>query len=439
MKLKMRRKIMKKKTLALGVSLLLISSMLLSVTGCGQKSATTTEKKENPIILGVATSLGQFDAAGSLKAAQLAVDEINASGGVDVGGTKRPFEIVSIDTRDAEPSIPVTDALAAIEKQILEKKPAAMVVGVLRSEVLLSAMDMIAKYKLPYMVSIAMTPDFEKKVESDAKYKYLFRVGLSSPYLVGNLSQTLASIGKSFNYDKIYFVNQDVAWAKGTNDALEKWAKGNGWNVVGHDAYPTGAADFSSTLNKAKLGGAQVIVPLFDMPESANLVKQANAMKVPALFAGFVSSAASESAWKTFNGDINGLVNFLFESASLPVKALPKTITFNEAFGKKYGEAERTKITGHGGGPSYDSIFILAEAIKKAGSLDADKIVTALEQTDMDGMIGHLKFNKNHQIIYGSDPKTTAISMAFQWIDGKRIAVYPEAVAEGKIVLPAAK
>lgn len=432
---------MGKKTLALGVSLLFMMSMLLSVSGCGQKTATTTttEKKADPIILGVATSLGQFDAAGSLKAAQLAVDEINTSGGVDVGGTKRPFEIVTIDTRDAEPSIPVTDALAAIEKQILEKKPAAMVVGVLRSEVLLSAMDLIAKYKVPYMVSIAMTPDFEKKVEADLKYKYLFRVGLSSPYLVGNLSDNLSTIGKKFNFNKVYFVNQDVAWAKGTNTALAKWAAANGWTVVGHDAYPTGASDFSSTLNKAKLGGAQLIVPLFDMPESANLVKQASAMKVPALFAGFISSAASESSWKTFGGDINGLVNFLFENASLPVKALPKSITFNEAYGKKFGEAERAKITGHGGGPSYDSVYIMAEAIKKAGSLDADKLVTALEQTDMDGMIGHLKFNKNHQIIYGSDPKTSAVSIAFQWVDGKRVPVYPAAIAEGEIVLPAIK
>lgn len=432
---------MKKKALAVGVSLFLMTSLLLSVSGCGQKTATTTttEKKADSIVLGVATSLGQFDAAGALKAAQLAVDEINASGGVDVGGTKRPFEIVSIDTRDAEPSIPVTDALAAIEKQILEKKPNALVVGVLRSEVLLSAMDMIAKYKIPYLASIAMTPDFEKKVEADPKYKYMFRVGLSSPYLVGNLSDNLSTIGKKFNYTKVYFVNQDVAWAKGTNDALEKWAKANGWTVVGHDSYPTGASDFSSTLNKAKLGGAQLIVPLFDMPESANLVKQASAMKVPALFSGFISSAASESSWKTFGSDINGLVNFLFENASLPVKALPKSITFNEAYGKKFGEAERAKITGHGGGPSYDSVYIMAEAIKKAGSLDADKLVTALEQTDMDGMIGHLKFNKNHQIIYGSDPKTSAVSIAFQWVDGKRVPVYPAAVAEGEIVLPAIK
>ena len=431
---------MGKKTLALGVSLLFMMSMLLSVTGCGQKTTTTTtEKKADPIILGVATSLGAIEGSGSLKAAQLAVDEINASGGVDVGGTKRPFEIVTIDTRDSEPTIPVTDALAAIEKQILEKKPAAMIIGVFRSEVILSAMDMIAKYKLPYLASIAMTPDFEKKVASDPKYKYMFRVGLSSPFLVGNLSQNLASIGKSFNYNKIYFVNQDVAWAKGTNDALEKWAKANGWTVVGHDSYPSGATDFSSTLNKAKLGGAEVIVPLFDMPESANLVKQATAMKVPALFSGFVSSAATESSWKSFNGDINGLVNFLFEDASLPVKALPKTITFNEAYTKKYGEAERAKISGHGPAPSYDSVYILAEAIKKAGSLDADKLVTALEQTDMDGLIGHLKFNQNHQIIYGSDPKTTAISIAFQWVDGKRIPVYPAAVAEGQIVLPSIK
>lgn len=431
---------MRRRSFALNVSLILIVSMLLGLTGCGQKAATTstttTEKKADPIILGVAASLGNIDAANSLKAAQLAVDEINASGGVDVGGTKRPFEIVTIDTRDGEPTIPVTDALAAIEKQILEKKPTAMVVGVLRSEVFLAAMDMIAKYKIPYLASIAMTPDFEKKVEADPKYKYIFRVGLSSTYFVNSLTENLKSVGQKFNYNKIYFLNQDVAWAKGTVSGVEAWAKANGWEVVGRDAYPSGAGDFSSSLNKAKLAKAQVVFPVFDMPETANLVKQAKAMKVPALIVGNVASAISESAWKTFAGDIDGLVNFLSENAAMPIKSLPKTIAFNENFGKKYGEEARTKLTGHGPGPSYDSVYILADAIKKAGSLDADKLVSAIEGVEIDGVIGHIKFNKNHQVIYGNDPKTTAISVAFQWVKGKRVPVFPAAVAEGQIELP---
>src|SRR5512146_329270 len=136
--------------------------------GCSKSGA-----KSDTIVLGVPTALGAIEGQDSLRSAQLAVSELNAAGGVDVGGVKRKLEIVSIDTRESEAGVPVNDALAAMEKLISEKKPAAIVVGAFRSEVLLSAMDMIAKYKLPYLCTIGMSPDFEKKVGADyEKYKY---------------------------------------------------------------------------------------------------------------------------------------------------------------------------------------------------------------------------------------------------------------------------
>ncbi len=139
-----------------------------------------------PIVLGVPTALGALEGQDSLRAAQLAVKEINDAGGVQVGKEKRKLEIVSIDTREAEAGVPVNDALAAMEKLISEKKPAAIVVGAFRSEVLVSAMDMIAKVKIPYLCTIGMSPVFDQKVAGDYdKYKYNFRLGLSAPYLVG--------------------------------------------------------------------------------------------------------------------------------------------------------------------------------------------------------------------------------------------------------------
>jgi len=141
-----------------------------------------------PIILGVPTALGSIEGADSLKAAQMAVEEINAKGGVSVAGVKRPLEIVSIDTREHEPGIPVTEALAAAEKLILEKKPHAIVVGAFRSEVLMASMDMIAKYKIPYIVTIGMTPAMQTKVLEDPKYKYVFRTCLNATYLVRSCS-----------------------------------------------------------------------------------------------------------------------------------------------------------------------------------------------------------------------------------------------------------
>jgi len=398
--------------------------------------AGASDAAEGDLTLGVPTALGTIEGQDSLRSAQLAAQEINAAGGVEVGGKKRRLEIVSIDTREAEAGIPVFDALAAMEKLIAEKKPVAIVVGAFRSEVLLSAMDMIAKVKIPYLCTIGMSPDFEKKIAAEyEKYKFNFRLGLSAPYLVGNLSHMLDSVKKKNGTDKVYFVHQDVAWAKGTVAGLSKTLAAGGWKVVGSDAYPTGARDFSSSLTKAKFGGAQVLVPVFDMPESGVLVKQVHSMKVPALVAGFISPAAPATAWATFSGDIDGLVNFLFEPGSIPLTT-PRSQHFTEAYAKAYGEAARNKLSGHGPGPSYDAVFVLADAIRRAGSTQADAVVAELEKTDTQGAIGKIVFNKTHQVIYGEDPTQAAVSLAFQWRAGKRRLVYPEAVADGAFEMP---
>ena len=133
-------------------------------------------KPGEPIVIGVPTALGSIEGRDGWMAIQMARDEINAKGGVLVGNTKHKIEVYSIDTREHEPGIPVQDALTATEKLILEKKPHAIALGNFRSEVLLSTMDLISKYKLPYICCIAMTPIFQKKIlEEYDKYKYCFR------------------------------------------------------------------------------------------------------------------------------------------------------------------------------------------------------------------------------------------------------------------------
>jgi branched-chain amino acid transport system substrate-binding protein len=389
-----------------------------------------------PIVLGVPTALGTIEGQDSLRAAQLAVKEINDAGGVQVGREKRKLEIVSIDTREAEAGVPVNDALAAMEKLVSEKRPAAIVVGAFRSEVLVSAMDMVAKMKIPYLCTIGMSPVFDQKIAADyAKYKYLFRLSLSAPFLVGNMAKTMAFLKQKYGFDKVYFVHQDVAWAKGTVGGLSKVTEAAGWKVVGSDAYPTGSRDFSASLTKAKAAGAQVLVPVFDMPESGVLVKQVRSMKVPALVSGFISPAAPGTAWNTFKGDIDGLVNFLFEPGAIPLPTA-RSKAFTENYGKAYGAEAREKLSGHGPGPSYDSVYVLAKAIERAGTLDADAVVAQLEKTDMEGAVGRIVFNKTHSVPYSDDPKAGGASLAFQWRKGKRIVVFPESIAEGQIELP---
>jgi branched-chain amino acid transport system substrate-binding protein len=178
-----------------------------------------------------------------------------------------------------------------------------------------------------------------------------------------------------------------------------------------------------------------VIVPLFDMPSSGILLKQAKSMQAPMLFAGFISPVAVLGASDTFGSDVDGVVNLSFEIGNLPVKGVEASVDFFEKYGKKYGDEAAATLGGHGPAPSYDSVYVLKAAIERANSLDGDALVKALEETDMDGAIGHIKFGKDHQVIFGLDPKTTALGAVFQWQDNKRVPVFPESIAEGKIEL----
>ncbi|MCG6894947.1 MAG: ABC transporter substrate-binding protein [Desulfobacteraceae bacterium] len=391
----------------------------------------------DPVVIGVPSSLGFLEGKEALRAVEMAVEEINAEGGVQVGPEKRPFAIETIDIRDAAPGVPVPEALLGLEKIILEKKPAALLVGPFRSEALMAGMDIIAKYKVPMLGTIAMSPASEAKIkENPDKYKYIFRTCLNAKFLVKYLAGTMAFVQKQFGFNKVYIMNQDVAWARKTAEITTKvYFEKAGWEVVGHEAFPTGTSDFSSALMKVRAKGAQVILPIFDMPQSGTLVKQWNAMKVPALMAGFISPLAGPGAWKTFDEKIAGAINVNFEMGSAVASdKIPASVDFAEAYQEKYGVPIEA---GHGVGPSYESVYILADAIQRAGTLDADAVVAELAKTDRSGVMGRIRFDEGHQAVYDMDPSEAAVAAVIQWnTDGSRTIVFPASIAEGQIQLP---
>lgn len=411
--------------------------MLASVIFFGGLGMSVTAGAAAPIVVGVPTSLGFLEGKESLRAVKMAVEEINAAGGVMVGDEKRPFAVESLDIRDAAPGVPVPDALLGIEKIILEKKPAALLVGPFRSEALLAAMDLIAKHRVPMLGTIAMSPASEAKIkEKPGKYKYIFRLCLNAKYLVKYLAGAMAFIQDRFGFDKVYILNQDVAWARKTAEIITQvYFDKAGWTVVGHEAFPTGTTDFSSALMKVRAKGAQVILPIFDMPQSGILVKQWNGMRVPALMAGFISPLAGPGAWKTFDEKIGGAVNCNFEMGSaIASEEMEQAVAFLNAYEKRWGEPIQA---GHGPAPSYESVYVLKEAIERAGSLSPDAVAAELEKTNRTGVMGQIHFDEGHQAVYDMDPKTDAVAAVFQWTsDGGRTLVFPPGLAAGEIQLP---
>jgi branched-chain amino acid transport system substrate-binding protein len=408
---------------------------LLVLLVVGLVGAPSMAKTGKPIIIAVPTSLTFIEGRECHNIVKMAVSEINAQGGVKVGGVMRPFKVVSIDLRDAAPGVPVASALLALEKIITQAKPHAIVVGPFRSEALIAGMDIVSRYKVPLLGTIAMSPGTEKRIAANpAKYKYIFRVCLNAVYFVKYLVGFQMFLKKKFGFNKIFLMNQDVAWARATANITGKILKKLGWTIVGHEVYPTGASNFTAGLLKAKRAKAQVIMPVFDMPQSGILLKQWKALRIPAVMAGYIAPMSGPGAWKRFRGKIVGLMNAITEVGDIPAKKIPASVKFYNNYHKRYGQYLQS---GHGTAPAYVAVYLLKAAIEKAGSVDPDKVVAALKKTDTMSVMGRIKFNKTNQVIYGTDPAKTAVGCVFQWDKkGRRVIVFPPAIAEGEATLP---
>lgn len=387
------------------------------------------------IVLGVTTSLDFTEGRESFLAAELAAEKINATGGIRLGDERLPIRIESVDLKGANLEVPVSEALERLERFLVEKKPHGIIVGPYRSEVMLSAMDIIAQHKIPLLCNIAMSQIMESKVLNSPKYKYVFRVGCDTRYLVEYMINTMRFLRETCGFDRVYIMIQDTAWSKTTASQVVKlYFDRSDWQVTGMDVYTRKAVDFTEGLMRAKYKNAQIIMTLFDMPESAELVKQWKRLKADGLLFGFISPLLGPDAWRTFDGKITGALMIGFEIGNIPSKQWDASMVFYHAYKKKYGKEIQA---GHGPAPAYESVYILAQAIEKAGALDSDKIVAALESTDRNGAMGRIRFHRGHQVIFGNDPTETALACVAQWqSDGQRKIIYPLSIADGELEIP---
>ncbi len=410
-------------------------AILIFITGLGLPLIADTALCQDQVVIGVATGLTSIEGRESLQAAALAVEEVNSAGGIRVAGHTVPIRLVSLDLRDDQVPLRVDDALARLERFIRAEAIHALVVGPFRSEVLLPAMDVIARLKVPLVETIAMTPAVETMVLRDPRYRFVFRTGLNTKYLVDVLISTMSFLNERFGYTRVFIMSQDVAWARSTASLMIKlYFNRKGWQIVGAEHIAYGVTDFSKSLKRAKSQGAQVIVPIFDMPHSAELAQQWKKMALPAMLCGFISPMMGPGSWKRFNGQIAGVLNVVFELGNIPSHRYPPATEFYRAYASRYG---RPIESGHGPAPAYEAVHMVAAAIEKAESVDPEDIVIALKTIERFGAMGRLKFHPSQQVLFGKDPAKAAVACLIQWTrEGKRRIVYPPAIAEGEIESP---
>lgn len=396
---------------------------------------TSAALAAEPIRIAIPTALKSDYGYDATHAVELGVEEINAKGGVMVNGQKRPIELIKVDTRDMDPGTPIHDALLAVEKVILEEKPDAIMIGFGRSEALMAGMDLIAKYKIPYMGSYAQTHKFQVQfAKNPEKYKYMFRVCTDAIVVAKTLTASLDVLKNQYGLKRVFIMPQDTLLSKAFMGVLRKHCKKTGWDEVGYEVIASDSKDFSAVLTQMKERKTDVICTMWDVAQGATIFfKQWAAMKVPSLILGHIVGVSSPQAIKIIGPDVNYAIQTEGSmGSSIPLKKVPKAREFVERYQAKFGLPRSQWLTGS----AYDGIYVLAQAIERANSLDPDKIVAELQKTDYMGVSGRIRFDKTHQCIFGTNPQETAVCLSYQWQDGKCVPIYPPAVAEGGVLLP---
>jgi len=395
---------------------------LLGATAIGLLLSSSQAMAADPIKFGVIAEAQAIAGASIPQAAQLAADEINAKGGVD----GRQIQIITYDNHSSS-----ADSVRAFQRAVNEDKVNAVIASYI-SEVVLALMPWAARLKTVMVTPGAASNEISLGVHKDYdKNKYTFHGYLTSASLalsVCDAAKELLVDGKHMKTAVI--MSEDAAWTTPLDVGYEQCLPKIGLKVLDHIRFSPDTTDFTPIFNKIEGSKPDVIITGISHVGVQPTVQWKN-QQVPIPMLGISSQATNETFGKDTNGAADGV---LFQGVSGPgVAVTPKSIPFAEAFKKKYGN-----YPSYAGYTAYDEVYYLADAIKRAGSTNSDKMVDALEKTDWEGTIGRVQFyGKNdqftHTIKYG---KGLITGLMLQWQDGKQVAVWPKEVAKGQLKFP---
>ncbi|HJV83790.1 ABC transporter substrate-binding protein [Noviherbaspirillum sp.] len=374
---------------------------------------------DKPVKIGVTTAIQLQIGRDTRDGAQLAIDEINAKGGV-LG--RKLSMVVADETEDPEKGISAIKKLTGDEK-------VDVLVGGYTSGVVLAQVPHIAASKTIYLNVGAASPAINAKVKQDYETnKYIFRVGpINSLHLARSQVGYMTGFLKGeLGLKKIAVVGESAKWVQDLLPVLKKGATEGGLEVVMAETFDTGTTNFSPLLSKIKNSGAEYLLVILSHASSDVFAKQWYDARIPVPYGGIDVKSQDADFFQRVGGKSIGEVatNFIVRA---PLS--PRTIPFLDAFKQHYNR--EPVYTGNG---AYDAVYTYAEAVTRAKSFDTNAVIKELEKTDMPVTVGRLQFDENHDVKAG--PGLVNVLFA-QWQEGgKRVIVWPKELRTGSYILP---
>lgn len=390
---------MNKKLKRYGSVFLATSFVLAALTGCGAKDSSGGGSKDDAkeIKLGMNLELsGPVASYGSgiANGAQLAIDEINADGGID--GKK--ITVVKVDNKSDS-----AEATTAALKLATQDKVVAQI-GSATSGNTLASVKIANQNKMPVIGPSATSPNVTVDEKTNKVNDYAFRTCFIDPFQ-GKIAANFA-IDTLKAKNVAIFSDSSSDYAKGLAKSFKETIESKGGKVVAQEAYVAKDTDFKSTLTRLKAKNPDFIYIPGYYEEVGIIVKQAREIGITAPLMGGDGWDSPKLVELAGDEALNNTYFTNHYSAEDPDKRIQD---FVSAYKKKY---DKTPDAFNALG--YDTVYWLKDAIERAGSTDGEKVQKALADTkDLSLVTGTFSVDENHH------PVKTATVLEFK--EGKQV------------------
>lgn len=371
------------------------------------------EEKEDIVIGVIAPITGGYAEGGRryVECYRQAADEINLAGGV----MGRKIILVVEDTAGT----PET-AVSAVRK-LININHVYAIGGMTLSSCAMAVAPVCAEEKVLLFVTNPVTNELTKLVEEDYDtYKYVFRPQLNeTQWVLDWYDEAMNAFG--FTPKKIIFLTEDLKWARESFD-IQKKLYGDKIELESI-LFAPGTEDFTSIIERIKDFDPDILFVDLLITSSLPFMLQWQEAK-PDIFT-FHLAGLTTNTKVLIEIDPEIVEYHCMWSDVWDVEVTPKTKHFYEVMTERLGYPVPCQSDVR----AYDTLFILADAIERAGTLDYDAVISALESTECVGAAGKYNFAPNHQANWMP-------GVLIQWIAGESNVIYPKDIAEADFVWP---
>jgi len=368
------------------------------------------------IKLGAVNPLGDITGDQMTKAMRLAVEEINAAGGVL--GCKLELVVVDSEFNPAK-------GAAAIEKLVTVDK-VNVLIGGMSSSVLYGMIPVMKKYQMVTVWSGAAASVCEQALGPEADWFFHLHPW---DYLQGQSEREglMAIIEKyGIQVKKMFVAYEDGVFGTTSYEGLK--ALFPEWEVVGESfkSAAVGGGDYTAVLQHAKEFDPDVFIWLGYEADALPIMEQAKAIGFePPMFFG------APPGWPPDFGKspLSHGVGFFYMWVPAISQVNPVSKHFHDAYVARWDEEPVTYFAPLG----YANVYVVAEAIKRAGTLEKEALIKALEETEYLSPLGEvLRFSPSN-IIKHQGFKGQKV---MQWQNGAAQVIYPFELATAEFIYP---